>query len=242
MTNHSGPARTPAESLDRAQKRTLLGRIVIGGALIVLLIGALALFEQQQKPPAAPESMKSPGAVPSPPVPEAQNQASGAIAPSVAEPVATPEPPAEPERTGAPQIAGSRPAEPAVAGKAMAEKPAQAPREDSQPRLIVGKGGEPSIAAKAVPAMQTPAAKPMPVEAPPLVRPAAGGFVVQVGVFSNLGNAEELRKKLVEAGIPAQIEARVHVGPFARQAEAAAAQKKLKSLGMEPGILLSPRR
>jgi hypothetical protein len=38
---------------------------------------------------------------------------------------------------------------------------------------------------------------------------------VQVGVFSNHTNAEELMQKLHEAGIPAQIESRVQVGPFA---------------------------
>ncbi|MBK7662118.1 MAG: SPOR domain-containing protein [Sterolibacteriaceae bacterium] len=65
---------------------------------------------------------------------------------------------------------------------------------------------------------------------------------MQVGVFSNLDNAEDLRKKLADAGIPAQIEARVQVGPFATQAEAAAAQKKLKSLGIDSGMLLPARR
>lgn len=93
------------------------------------------------------------------------------------------------------------------------------------------------------PAPQSVPARPATLESPPLARPAVGGgFLVQVGVFSNLGNAEELRKKLADAGIPAQIEARVQVGPFATQAEASAAQHKLKSIGMEPGMVLPARR
>ena len=63
MTNQSRPGSKATESIDRTEKKTLLARIGIAGVLIVALIGALALFEQQQnKPePAAPQSMKSPG-------------------------------------------------------------------------------------------------------------------------------------------------------------------------------------
>lgn len=67
-------------------------------------------------------------------------------------------------------------------------------------------------------------------------------FVVQMGVFMNLANAEELRAKLELAGVPAQIEARVQVGPFASKAEADAAREKLRALGMDDGILTAVRR
>jgi cell division septation protein DedD len=59
-----------------------------------------------------------------------------------------------------------------------------------------------------------------------------------VGVFSNHANAEELVTKLHEAGIPAQIESRVQVGPFVSRAEADAARAKLKAMGLDDGLLV----
>ena len=45
---------------------------------------------------------------------------------------------------------------------------------------------------------------------------------------------------MVEAGIPATIEARVQVGPFKTRAEANAARAKLNALGIE-SVLLPPK-
>lgn len=243
MTSQNRPGSRSTEPIDRTEKKTLLVRIGIAGVLIVALIGALALFEQQQnKPePAAPQSVTSPGPPQSLPAPGSQNQASGAIAPPPAEPPAKAEPPAEPERSGPPRIA-----EPAAPDRLAGGKPAiekAPPPEDTHPRLVIGKGGETPAAARASPAAPAARGKAAILESQPTTRRTAGGsFLVQVGVFYSLDNAEELRRKLADAGIPAQIEARVQVGPFATRAEAAAAQKKLKSLGMDPGMLLPARR
>jgi DedD protein len=67
-------------------------------------------------------------------------------------------------------------------------------------------------------------------------------FALQLGVFSNFSNAEELRAKLEAAGIPATVEARVRVGPFASRGEADAARVKLRSLGISESILVSVKR
>ncbi|MDB5816299.1 MAG: sporulation related domain protein [Rhodocyclales bacterium] len=67
---------------------------------------------------------------------------------------------------------------------------------------------------------------------------APAGFFVQVGVFTNPGNAEELSAKLKAAGIPTQVETRVQVGPFKSRQEAIAAQARLKSLGMDAGMVV----
>ncbi len=67
---------------------------------------------------------------------------------------------------------------------------------------------------------------------------SARRFLVQVGVFSNHANAEELMHKLHVAGIPAQIESRVQVGPFASRMEADAARAKLKAMGLDEGLLV----
>jgi DedD protein len=67
---------------------------------------------------------------------------------------------------------------------------------------------------------------------------SARRFLLQVGVFSNHANAEELLARLHEAGIPAQIESRVQVGPFASRQEAEAVRAKLKTLGIDDGMLV----
>ncbi len=64
------------------------------------------------------------------------------------------------------------------------------------------------------------------------------GFTVQLGVFSNPGNAEALQKRLKRAGIPAQLETRVQVGPFKSKEEAARVQEKLKKIGMDAGMMV----
>ena len=78
----------------------------------------------------------------------------------------------------------------------------------------------------------------------PLTQAAEHGrqYVVQMGVFNNVANAEELRAKLELAGIPAQIEARVQVGPFKTRQDADAAREKLRALGMEAGMLTAIKR
>lgn len=81
-----------------------------------------------------------------------------------------------------------------------------------------------------------PAAKPL-APAAQIVE-GAKRFLVQVGVFSNHANAEELLTRLQAAGIPARIESRVQVGPFASRAEADAARAKLKSMGIDDGLLV----
>lgn len=63
-------------------------------------------------------------------------------------------------------------------------------------------------------------------------------FALQVGVFANARNAEELRARLTLAGIPSQAETRVHVGPFRTRTEAVAALAKLKALGLDRSQLV----
>lgn len=67
-------------------------------------------------------------------------------------------------------------------------------------------------------------------------------FALQMGVFTNVANAEDLRAKLELHGIPSTIEARVHVGPFASREEADAAREKLKELGLDGGLLVTLKK
>jgi DedD protein len=61
---------------------------------------------------------------------------------------------------------------------------------------------------------------------------ARQGFVVQLGVFMTVENAQSLQAKLKQQGIPAFLETRVVVGPFRDRTEADAVQHKLKDLGV----------
>ncbi len=58
------------------------------------------------------------------------------------------------------------------------------------------------------------------------------GFVVQLGLFTSVENAQSLHARLKQQGIPAFLETRVVVGPFRDRAEANAAQRKLRAVGV----------
>ena len=63
------------------------------------------------------------------------------------------------------------------------------------------------------------------------------GFVVQLGLFTSVENAQSLYARLKQQGIPAFLETRVVVGPFRDHAEADAAQRKLRALGVS-GVIV----
>jgi DedD protein len=99
-------------------------------------------------------------------------------------------------------------------------------------------------------APRPPQVQPAPVAAAPHRAPASRPvtqaverrYALQMGVFGNMANAEDLRAKLVANGIPATIEARVSVGPFRTRQEVDAARAKLKELGLEEGLLLTIKK
>lgn len=67
-------------------------------------------------------------------------------------------------------------------------------------------------------------------------------FVLQMGVFNNVDNALELFARLRKNDVPAQIEARVQVGPFKTRAEADETRAKLKAMGLDAGLLMAIHR
>lgn len=72
--------------------------------------------------------------------------------------------------------------------------------------------------------------------------PLANGYLVQLGVFSAMDNAEDLRTDVAARGLPAHVEGRVVVGPFASREAAEAAQARLKREGLSAGIVVPPRK
>lgn len=214
----------PAEDDDALRKR-LLSRIAVAGVAIVGLLGGLAVYDSLNKPqaPVMPPMAAAPAA-PEPPAVVEEKQAEES-----------------PEETAATADAVPEHSEPALAppppGKALTA-PATARQAGMKPSA--------PAAAAVLPDAQREIARSTPernAHAPasrPLARAAesARRFLVQVGVFGNHANAEELVAKLQAAGIPAQIESRVQVGPFASRAEADAVRAKLKSLGIDDGLLV----
>ena len=220
-------------------KHKLAMRMLFAGVMIVALLGGLALFDYYSAQP-EPEVTAPPQFTE--PVPVAKKMVTQPVTPPVAAPevvAPTETKPVEPEATSAP-----------------VDK--HAPRVDAPPPPVVA--AQPSVSRK--PAAPVRSASPVSTEAsaPPTPTPPApsesavspttpavptpprlfSGYALQAGVFADPRRAEELQARMVEAGIPATIEARVQVGPFKTRAEADAARAKLNALGIE-SVLLPPK-
>lgn len=255
------------EADDAALRQRLLRRIGIAGVLIVVLIASLSIFDAVFVAPpeeaAAPQADSAPqvpvepapAAAPTGETPASEPATSETTAPETA-PAETPAPATAPTDADATPNANpnANAAAPAPDAKEV-RKPISRPDLKAAARHV--EAAPEGSAAPTVPQPQQPppaVEKPLPAERAltrPLqarqptaaTRPLAPGqgYQVQMGVFSNLDNAQDLKRRLDQAGIPAHIEARVQVGPFRSKAEAEAAQKKLAQMGLS-GLLLSPRK
>ncbi|KAF0166518.1 MAG: cell division protein [Rhodocyclaceae bacterium] len=153
------------------------------------------------------------------------------------------------------------PTPPVAAKLTLPPKPAPATESETKPIApAIEAKPEPEVAKPAVKAVPertaAPSAprpsqvQPAPIVAAPHRAPASRPvtqaverrYALQMGVFGNMANAEDLRAKLVANGIPATIEARVSVGPFRTRQEVDAARAKLKELGLDDGLLITTRK
>lgn len=230
-------------------RQQLVRRIGIAGVLIVALIGSLALFDAVFVPdtsaPAAKKAVPVQSAMPDMASDKSAENATPADAPAATASDKTPE--------TAPETAPIAPTEPKTGEAAKPASPSapaapvtkQITRPDVKAAAPVKAAPEVAAAPTLPPVAPPPAApvaKPEPVQKEQTpIHPLSSGYLVQMGVFSNLSNAEELKSRLDKAGIPSHIEARVQVGPFKNKAEAEAARKKLADMGLS-GLLLSPRK
>lgn len=249
-----------------ALRRRLMRRLTVAGVLIVILLGALAVFDRLSrletddaaptrpaaKAPPAPDaptvgpSVHTDGSRPVGEPPPPPIQPSLADTPP-AEPKAVPvepkavpvEPPPKPEVAAQP-VAGPAvptPAVPPPAARPPAVKPASPVAAPAAPPAVP----EGTAGGEIRPAAPVAAAAPVPAPARPLLPLLKRGYVLQAGVFTNPERAEELRARLVLAGVPVSVESRVQVGPFATAQEAAAAREKIRAFGVE-AILIPPPR
>ena len=220
------PAAMPDDE-DSALRKQLLSRVAVAGVVILGLLGGLAVFEVLNKPqaPALPKMATAPIEAPATAEPVTEEKKTETVAEAV------------PERT---EDAVS----PLPAGKPLTlpATPRTASIKPALPNVVPARPDIRQEIAKALPERSTPEVTPPPAAASskPMASIVEGAkrFLVQIGVFSNHANAEELVTRLQAAGIPAQIESHVQVGPFASRAEADAARAKLKALGIDDGLLV----
>jgi DedD protein len=122
--------------------------------------------------------------------------------------------------------------------------PAKASSAPAVKEESAGISGEPFVAsanqALSKPHMSAAAVQsPARGEAPPVLSPASPpaplaskSFEIQLGVFSDIENAQQLQAKLAKHGIPSHTETRVQIGPFKSREEADRAREKLSKLGI----------
>lgn len=227
-----------------ALKRRLLGRIAFAVVVLAGLLASLAVFDRMNAPDPAPEKRSVAAFRPvDKPVPEATKETPppDTIKSEVTRPEANP----------AEGIAASPVPEGSTTPRTTV--PAASSMEKSLTKPATGRHALMRSPEPVVPPVQP---EPKSVKTAPTAPQKAGGsepppvsrapglaadrpFALQLGVFSDVANAEELRAKLEMAGIRASIEARVHVGPFATRAEADAARAKLRELGISEAVLFS---
>lgn len=197
----------------RLKQRAMRRLAVALGFIAAAIVGLAVLDRYTSRSPAkdAGRPGYEPPAVAAlpPPKPIAPPPAPALDAPQV-------EPP-PPSVEDAPSDAGGmRPAPPSSAGA-------------TRPEAAATDAGRSAQAAPAPPPTAAPAAAPPRTAAPLLPAPA---FVVQLGMFSSVDNAQSLLERLRAQGVPAYLETRVVVGPFRDRAEAEAAQRKLQATGV----------
>jgi DedD protein len=235
-------------------RRKIVVRLAVAAGLIAALLATLLIFEQQKQADQAP----SVPLVSKPDIGVAFGSSTNALSEDVQRAIKD-----APDTAQTALASMSAPAEPVIVESAP---PAPIVPEESKdpsvkpvlgvpvasPRRLdphTGKAAHNDRLLVEAPKPATPppspppsvSSVPMPVAAP-AVPVAAGSFVVQLGVFNNVSNAEELRTKLRSAGIPSQLETRVQVGPFANKEDAIKAQEKLRMLGLGSGMLVLPKK
>jgi DedD protein len=174
--------------------------------------------------PTGPNLSQTPGMTATPPL----SQPPLAAAPS-AVPSGTRQSPVHgPQGQARPPAAAMQTHEPGKAFRpGLSPLPPQAPPTTARPQT-------PNRTANPAAAPQTAIAPP--VAASPQARPAGSsiGYNVQLGLFSNMDNAQKLIAELRSKGIDVRSETRVHLAPFRTKAEAEQAIAKLRAMGYAP--------
>lgn len=223
-----------------ALKTRLLGRIAFAIVVLAGLLASLAVFDRMNAPEPAPEKRAVATVPPAEPaIPAAAKQTPSPD--TIKSDVTRPETGVADVSAGSPVPEGSATPQATTPPASSPEKPLTKPASGRHALMRSPEASLPPVAREPNSAKTVPTTGRL--EAAPPSRPPALAaekpFALQLGVFSDIANAEELRAKLEKAGIRASIEARVHVGPFATRAEADAARAKLRELGIAEAVLFS---
>jgi DedD protein len=203
---------------------------IVGAVILVALAVIFLPLLLQDRPPE--KEGAEPKEVPVPEVREVAPAKSAQPRPDIVPKPVTTEPPIARPNTRTVTVA----LDPADISKPPAKKPATEPTPITEPPKAAAKP-EP---APAKPEPKTePKAEPKPeAKKPEATEPRASGWFVQVGVFSQAGNAKRLHDKLRAAGYnvvtdPPRIEKgktiKVEVGPYSDQAAAKTAAARIKT-------------
>lgn len=231
----------PEVAADGAQdaRRQAWLRAAAGLGLIAVLLAALALFERQFVAPGDDAARGLP-----PPPAAAAEPAAARPAPLVGEVVALPAP--EPAPDAAPDAAPDTQAAATPELSAAPEiappgaREADAPPPDLPP--VAAGGGSRLVLQSAAEEPDATAVAARPAAAPKAASAKPGkGFLLQLGVFGETGNAQALYEELRRQGLPARLETRVVAGPFDSRDSAAAARDRLARAGMARGLVVRER-
>lgn len=213
---------------DEALKKRLLKRITLAAVILACLAATLVVFDSINAPLPEPEKL------PPRPAPAAATPAPAEVPPVVKLEDAVPERSAAAASLPFEPLPDEKPlTKPATGQQASLRPPAPGALPPYRPQAAADSVRIPSSSPGTAAARGSQAVTQ--ANSMSAVRP----FGLQLGVFSNLDNAEELRARLEKHGIPATIEARVRAGPFATRAEANAARAKLQELGIKDSLLIA---
>lgn len=244
------PEQPPLDEQSEIKKRAIR-RVIVAGVLIAAAIAALTVLTRYKPETPVTKTVETgpvapPVKLPEPAAPPPEEMASAPTTPLEQEPQpGTPPPPPPEVVNAAPQPAPAEPAKPAkpVAARpgaeiegsarpaparpavAQAAAPAQPPKEMAPVKEQPAKAVKEAVAEKAPPPPARPA------------EPAPKGYTVQLGVFSNMTNAQQLQDRLAQNGIKSYTETRVNVGPFQNKAEADQALAKIRAMGINAVVV-----
>lgn len=213
------PAPTSEDDLKRRARRRLIGAVALTLAAVIVL----PLLLEDEPPPAGQLEVHMP------PVVELPKAGNAPITP-----IAPPSAPTAPTGTAS--------AAPPVSRLAGADKPAPpvaSPQPESK-KYPATNAPEKSVSNLA--SVDKP--KPGPVEKfqPLIAKPAASGFVVQLGAFSHADKAVELKNRVENLGLASYTDrsgalTRLRVGPFSSREAAIEAAQRLSENGVQGQVM-----
>ncbi|GGP19530.1 SPOR domain-containing protein [Silvimonas iriomotensis] len=234
-------------------KQQLAWRLGIAAGLIIVVLAAIWLLDHSQN--GEPEPTISVPRIASAASAIATQPASAVASAIASAPVAASAVASEPVAASTPEPATPTPAP-------VTETPEPTPQQAVTTQAPIKAPGRAAPAPAIAPARSTPAPTPVatPAPTPKAAEPAlnlpppektaetpaapgkfevhagSNGYTIQAGVFLHASNADKLLTQLQSAGVPAWLETRVQIGPFKNKADAEAAIRKLRKLGIEPVV------